>query len=186
MLHLSQVDHMASPIRQGSPMNKTLYVKDEYGPIWDRARELTGDKLSQFILDKLRAFVSEREGQEQGYERILLRFYEDNLPTAKAFIGRWIIPPGRPVIFVWKDDDSGERIDPHYLVAKTAKGSFAVLEYHTLPEPNEEGNATIDGYYRFSKFHVVPTIEEMSRKVSSVLAAEVMNRMGVEVQELDI
>jgi hypothetical protein len=165
-------------------MNKTLYVKDEDGPIWDKARELTGDKLSQFIMDKLRAFVSEREGQEQGRERIVLRFYEENLPRAKAFTGRWIFPPGEP--FISYESVNGNIVQPHYLVAETAKGNFAVLEYHKLPEPNDEGNATIDGHYRFSTFYVVNSVEHMSYEISSVLASEVMKRMGVEVQELDI
>lgn len=165
-------------------MNKTLYVKDEDGPIWDKARELTGDRLSQFIMEKLRAFVTERQGQNYGYERIVLRFYEDNLPRAKAFMGRWIIPPGQPLICVIEGDDY--HAEPHYIVAETPKGNFAVLEYHELPEPNDEGNATIDGYYRFSKFSVVQGVEEMSTRVSSVVASKVMKLMGVEVQELDI
>lgn len=168
-------------------MNKTLYVKDEDGPIWDKARELTGDKLSHFIMDKLRALVSEREEQQQGHERIIMRFYENNLPRAKAFSGRWIIPPGQALI-CYESDASGRMLEPHYVVAESAKGNFAVVEYHSLPHAVGigEDNVTIDGYYRFASFYVVATPEEMAQKVSPTLASEVMKRMGIQVQELDI
>lgn len=42
-------------------MNKTIYIKDEDGPIWDRARELTHGKLSALIMGDLKAFVLEAE-----------------------------------------------------------------------------------------------------------------------------
>ena len=161
-------------------MNKTVYVKDEDGPIWDKARELSGDKLSSFIMDTLRAFVSEHEHKAQGFQRIVLRFYEDNLPRAKAFIGRWIFPPETPLRCHW-EDSSGEDCTPNFLVAETPKGNYAVLEFHPMPEASEEGEYTIDGYYRFARFYVVQSIEEMSHAISSVLATSVMKRLGVQV-----
>ncbi len=166
-------------------MNKTLYVKEEDGPIWDKARELTGDKLSQFIMEKLRAFVSERAGQDRGYKRIVLRFYEDQLPRAKAFMGRWIIGPGWPLIFYETQGDY-QNIETRYLVAETPKGNFAVLKYHPLREPTAEGDETIDGHYFYSTFHVLQTVEDMSKEISVEVASAVMKLMGVQVQELDI
>ena len=166
-------------------MNKTLYVKDDDGPVWDKARELTGDKLSQFIMEKLRVFVAEHEGKQKGFERILLRFYEGSLPRAKAFMGRWIIPPDRPFHYCRVPPGTLIVLESDYLVEETAKGNFAVLEYRPWPEP-EDDEIIDDEYYLSSTFTVTPTIEDMSRNVSPALAAEVMLRMGVEVQELDI
>ena len=79
-------------------------------------------------------------------------------------------------------------MQPHYVVAETAKGNFAVLEYQAMPHLPEvdEDSFTIDGYYRFATFYVVSTFEEMSQQVSSALASEVIKRIGVQVQELDI
>ena len=107
-------------------MNKTLYVKDEGGQIWDKARELTGDKLSNLIMEKLRAFVNENECKKHGYDRIVLRFYENGIPKAKAFYGRWIIEPGAPFVV---PGDGFDEPDLSYAVAATQKGNYVVLEF---------------------------------------------------------
>jgi rRNA maturation endonuclease Nob1 len=42
-------------------MNKTLYIKDSDGPIWDRARELAtinGMGLSQLIIGLIKRYVA--------------------------------------------------------------------------------------------------------------------------------
>lgn len=158
-------------------MNKTLYVKDEDGPIWDKARELTGDKLSSFIMDKLRTFVSERAGQEQGYGRIVVQYRERGIPKAKAFCGRWIIPPGQP-LRLSTDEPGGE--DEWYIVAETAKGNYAVLKYWQPPEPNDD-----DEYFRHGDFLVFQRVEHIGQ-LSTIVASETMKRLGVQVQELDI
>ncbi len=158
-------------------MNKTLYVKDEDGPIWDKARELTGDKLSTFIMDKLRTFVSERAGQEQGYERLVVKYLERGIPKAKAFTGRWIIPPGLPLTL---RPDELDAEDQSYIVAETAKGNYAVLRYWRPPDPDEN-----EEYFRYGTFHVFERVEDIG-KLSTIVASETMKRLGIQVQELDI
>src|SRR5258705_13417546 len=106
-------------------MNKTLYLKDEDGPIWDRARELSNDKVSQIIVSALKNFVAQREAEAAGYERIVVEYndaHDGGRPRGKAFFGRWLIPPierfqpGGPLTadLYW------------YAVGETAKGGVVI------------------------------------------------------------
>src|SRR5258708_1005394 len=81
-------------------MNKTIYVRDEDTAIWDRAKELAGDKLAPVIMEGLKKYVAEREAQAKGFERIQIRFHDqqsNGMPRAKAFYGRWIYSPEKPL-----------------------------------------------------------------------------------------
>jgi len=80
-------------------MNKTIYLRDEEGPVWERARELAGDKLSPVIVTALKHFVAAKEAESKDFERIQLDFDDSddhNLPKRKAFYGRWVFPPSKP------------------------------------------------------------------------------------------
>lgn len=153
-------------------MNKTLYVKDEDALIWDRARELTGDKISQFILEKLRAFVAEQEGKRQGFERITLRYVERGTPKATAFVGRWLISPDAPWVEEWESDDF-----PNYAVAVTAKNNVVVFNFVAHLQDGEFGPSTFEVYNSF---------EHASGHDGEGAIEAAMRRQGIEVQELDI
>ena len=153
-------------------MNKTLYVKDGDGPLWDRARELTGDKISQFILEKLRVFVAEQDGKQQGFERITLRYVEKGIPKAQAFVGRWLIAPEQP----WEGCDEVGDLD-NYAIALTAKDNVVVFNFGNPPEKGEFGWAVLtvhESFEQANKHHPWDPIEAA------------MRRRGIAVQELDI
>jgi hypothetical protein len=165
---------MATITEPRSAMNKTLYVKDEDGPIWDKARELTGDKLSQFIIEKLRAFVWDHQGKQQGFQRIAIQYLDKGIPRAKAFTGRWLISPQQP----WEGDvDLETGSTDKYAVAVTAKNNVVVFNFGDLLE---------DGQFSWGIFNVHESFEEANRDRPWGLIAEAMRRMGIEVQELDI
>ena len=42
-------------------MNKTIYIKEEDVPVFDKARELGRGKVNAVIMDALRKFVQEQE-----------------------------------------------------------------------------------------------------------------------------
>ena len=154
-------------------MNKTIYIRDEDVGIWDRARELSGDKLSPVIVAALKRFVAEREAQPRGYERIVVEFNDslDNyLPKAKAFLGRWIISREDPLI----EQDGSERTA--YAVAETAKGAVVVFR---LDEDAYGGE--------FAKLLTYPSMESAARDSRANYGVrEAVKRRGVPVEELDI
>ncbi len=155
-------------------MNKTIYVRDEDVPIWDRAKELAGDKLAPVIMDGLRKFVATKELEGNGYERIEVRFRDsnaNNLPTAKAFIGRWIFPPDQPLSF---DEFAGP--SQYYAVAQTAKNRLAVLSWVV--------DGVYDPRYEFYVFHDIDGLRAAGLHPN--LAPEIVEKVGVEVEELDI
>ena len=80
-------------------MTKTIYVKDEDVALWDRAREIAGEKLSPVIIEGLKRFVAEKDAEAKGFARIEVHYSDSdahNIPRAKAFYGRWIFPPTNP------------------------------------------------------------------------------------------
>lgn len=103
-------------------MNKTVYLRDEEVAIWEKARELSRDKLSPVIVAALKRFIVDREAAPKGFERIELRFSDSKnhgIPTAKAFYGRWIFRKETPIAFEREDGDEINR----FCVAVTAKGA---------------------------------------------------------------
>ena len=162
-------------------MNKTIYVRDEDVPLWDRAKELAGDKLAPVIMEGLRAFVAKKEAEQRGFERIEVQFRDsanNDLPVAKAFVGRWLFPREKPLSVVnagvgFTEDDSGEH---NYAVAQTAKRRIVVLSWMVY-----QGHAHD---YRFQVFEDLDELKmaELHRDV----AAEIIEALGVQVEELDI
>src|SRR4051794_37932616 len=53
--------------------NKTIYVSDDDLPIYQRAQELAGGKLSAAISAALRRYVDVEEGRQQGFDEIVVR-----------------------------------------------------------------------------------------------------------------
>ena len=159
-------------------MNKTVYLRDEEGPIWERARELASDKLSPVIVAGLKRFIAEKEADEagaKGFERIVLSFQDaaDNLiPKKKAFMGKWIISPKKPYK---QHTEDGAEVDS-YAVALTPKNA-AVLYYWTE-----------DGDHFFGKrLRVFPSLHDAAADPSVQWAAlKAIEQIGVTVEELDI
>src|SRR5258706_751345 len=107
-------------------MNKTVYLRDEEVSLWERARELSGDKLSPVIVAALKQFVAEKEAESKGLERIVVEYNDSEasgLPKRKAFYGRWICSPEAPVEV---SDDAG--IAYRAAVAESAKGNIVIYE----------------------------------------------------------
>ncbi|WP_248958456.1 EXLDI protein [Sphaerisporangium perillae] len=53
--------------------NKTIYVSDEDLPLFQRAQELAGGKLSTAISVALRRYVETEEGRQEGYDEIIVK-----------------------------------------------------------------------------------------------------------------
>jgi len=98
---------------------------------------------------------------------------DHGLPKKKAFIGKWIIPPEKPVEY---RDESGQDVS-EYCVAITAKKSIVVYTWDEAAD-NPRFNEHFWVYNSFDEAAADP-------RVNSAIA-EAIERMGVEVEELDI
>jgi len=162
-------------------MNKTIYIRDEDIPIWDRAKELAGDKLSPVIMEGLKRFVAEREAAAKGFERIEIK-YEDALdhrvPKIKAFYGRWIIPPSKPLVLTSELGDKQWKQS----VAQTGKGNWVVYSetHHCDPLDGQPlGEAC--------KFLVFESASEGAADDEVGYAVRLaIEQRGIQVEELDI
>jgi hypothetical protein len=159
-------------------MNKTLYIRDEDVQVWERARELAGGGLSPVIVSGLKKFITEKEGEEaesKGFERIEVSYFdadEHGIPKRKAFYGKWIYPPDKPLAFSSEDGYSSD----NYVVAQTAKQNFVFLTW------------TEDGEGRgHSHFVVCPSLEAAAADADlNPAVRHAMKKLGVRVEELDI
>jgi hypothetical protein len=159
-------------------VNKTIYIRDEDTAIWDRAKELAGEKLAPVIVEGLKRFVREKEVEEaeaKGFERIEVSFYDSEahgMPKKKAFIGKWIFPLSKPVDMTWEDRDQCD----YYAVALTAKGAVVVRRWSTNSESRWD-----------DKFLVFPSLETAAAdKDINYAARKAIEAIGVPVEELDI
>ena len=159
-----------------SPMNKTIYLKDEEAPVWERARELAGDKLSPVIVTALKQFIAAKEAEPRGFERIEVEFEDadDNrVRKRKAFFGKWVFPESKPFDFTHDDGDTD-----YYAVAITAKGNAVFLTW-TYHERFDHQTAR--------KFHVYPSLVQAAANPNLNLAARgAIDAIGVPIEELDI
>jgi hypothetical protein len=164
-------------LTEAASMNKTIYIRDEDVSVWERARELAGDKLAPIIMTGLKRFIAEREAQEaaaKGFERIELEFNDADdhfIPKIKAFNGRWIIPKTKPHKVTNEDGDR----QWSYSLALTLKGSTVVYWI----DEDREGRAE-----HFRVFSSLRAAAE-DREVNSV-ARRAIKEMGIQVEELDI
>lgn len=53
---------------------RTIYISDDFGPVWDRAKELAGEtsSLSAVVMDSLRHFVETQKALKKNYHSIEL------------------------------------------------------------------------------------------------------------------
>jgi hypothetical protein len=69
---------------------KTIYVRDEDEPLWERAKALAGDEsLSAFIAQALQVLIEAKE--VPGMEQLVVDEWIDGRPYKKAFWGRWLV-----------------------------------------------------------------------------------------------
>lgn len=163
-------------------MNKTIYIRDQDVPTWDRARELAGEKLSPVIITALQKYIVDKEAEEakaKGFERIEVAYSDSmsyRLPRKKAFIGRWVFPPQKPEYLLSEDEP-----DRHlYALAITAKGNVVVLSW-------SEGVENGEMYSTGRSFIVYGSLEEAASDPSSnYVARQAFEKLGVPVEELDI
>ena len=158
-------------------MNKTIYIRDEDLPIWERARELAGDKLSPAIVAGLKRFVADKEAEEaaaKGFERISVKFNDADdhyIPRVKAFVGKWIIPLDKPARATNEDGDRRWS----YSVAITAKGAAVFFWV-------EEDRDTLAEHFK-----VFPSLESAAADHQlDWTARKAIQMLGVPVDELDI
>lgn len=162
-------------------MNKTVYLRDEEVPIWEKARELSGDKLSPIIVTALRRFVAEKETEPRGFERIEFHYNDiakHGIPAAKAFIGKWLVPPEDRFADAYEEltkDDTSPHI--YYALAITARDNVVVCTCSSWDKAKLIGRS----------FDVYDSFESaLAGKVSYLLVTEAMARRGIPVEELDI
>ncbi len=103
--------------------NKTIYVSDDDLPIFQRAQELAGGKLSAAISTALRRYVEAEEGREEGYDEITLKVGQGTAVRKQRFSGILLGEWGRTV---------GQR-DEKYRVYRSRKGKY-VLHVERGPE----------------------------------------------------
>ena len=159
-------------------MNKTIYIRDEDEPIWDRARELTGAKgISSAIVQGLKKFIAQKDAEEaeaKGFERITVKFDDADshfIPRVKAFHGKWIIPPAKPTV---QEDAEGD-MRWSYSVAITAKGAAVI---YWMQEEEDS---------RAQHFKVFPSLEvAVADSDVNWAARKAIEVLGVPVEELDI
>jgi hypothetical protein len=156
-------------------MNKTIYLRDEEGPIWEQARTLAGDKLSPVIVTALKQFIDAAEASRKGFSRIEIEYKDaadHSIPKKKAFYGRWIFPPSEPLT-----EDHGSR-EVRYAVASTARGNFVFFSWHEYYEERGEHGHT---------FEVYPSLEAAAavQRVNGA-ATKAIEAIGIPVEELDI
>ena len=156
-------------------MNKTIYIRDEDVPIWDRAKELAGDKLSPTIIAGLKRFIADHEAMAKSFERIEVSYNDadaHDVPKRKAFYGRWIFPPKKAIELI--DEEDGTSYS--YAVAVTAKGAAVVYRW----ESDAEGTRG----YRLLTF---PSLEQAaSNKGVNYAVRKAIEAIGVPVEEMDI
>lgn len=182
-------------------MNKTIYLRDDEVPVWERAREISGDKLSPVIVANLKQYVAAHEAPAKGHERIVVRYYEKGIPRAKAFYGRWIIPPTecyvppppeptpRSTMDVMATIQAGIDLatatpETHYFaVAESQKGKFVVLEFTGVENKQRDFE---QGAFLGGELHVIESLAFVNHEVRTEVQSEALKRIGVIVQELDI
>jgi EXLDI family protein len=103
--------------------NKTIYVADDDLPIFQRAQELAGGKLSAAISVALRRYVEFEEGRQEGYEEIVVQVGQGGVGRKQRFMGVLLGEWGRT---------QGNRVEM-FRVYRSRKGRF-VLHVDRSPD----------------------------------------------------
>jgi hypothetical protein len=121
--------------------NKTLYIRDEDTPLWERAEQAAQQlrqSVSQLVTASLRQYLPSISTPDNATEDIRVRVGGRVKPRAdvpsspadydrtEAFTGRWLVPPGDQS----QSRSTSQTTGYHYAVALTRRGKIAVYRYH--------------------------------------------------------
>jgi hypothetical protein len=122
------------------PSAKTLYVREEDVPIWERAEQAaaaTRQSVSQLVAAALRRYLPSLSASEGMMEEISVKVGDRVTPLhehpsspadygrTEVFTGKWLVPPGED-----QSRFTRETTGYHYAVALTKRGQIAVWRYH--------------------------------------------------------
>lgn len=122
--------------------NKTLYIRDEDAPVWERAEEAATrarQSVSQLVTAALRSYLPLMFTPEDQLEDIRVRVGPgiqhfdasvDDYPQLESFTGRWLVPPGEQACSA----ATRHTTQYCYAVALTRRGQIAVYRYHQRAE----------------------------------------------------
>jgi hypothetical protein len=155
-------------------MNKTVYIRDEDGPLWDRARELAAEKLSPVILAALVKFVADKEAESAGMERIEISYLDRSKFFRKnAFYGRWLIPPTESYRVGGQDA---------YAVGIGGKGGIVLFQWSVL-----SGGIPVGAVHTFPSLDVAMKGAQRQTKDIQRIFKEVQRRIHIPVvEDLDV
>jgi hypothetical protein len=156
--------------------NKTLYIRDEDEPLWDRAElvaKRTRQSVSQLVTASLRSYLPMIHTPDDQMEDIRVRVGDRVQPlhdvpstwadysTTEAFTGRWLVPPGEEA----QSRHTLQTTQYCYAVALTRRGQIAVYRYH----PGALRPATLEVFPAVEGAGLPADIEE---KASAALGKE--------------
>ncbi|GAA0572780.1 hypothetical protein GCM10010172_66700 [Paractinoplanes ferrugineus] len=111
--------------------NKTIYVSDDDLPLFQRAQELAGGKLSTAIAAALRRYVDVEEGKQHGYAEVIVRV-GPGLGRKQRFSG----------LLLAEMEQTGNERDQTYRVYRTRTEKYVVhlerSEAHVNTGPDAE------------------------------------------------
>lgn len=149
--------------------NKTIYVSDDDLPLFQRAQDLAGGKLSTAISVALRRYVEVEEGRKDGYDEIIVQVGA-GARSKKRFVG---VQLGE-----WGRTSTGGRVEM-FRIYRSRTGKF-VLHVDRSPEwtsgSSESWLETWRGYLGLSEtswgfiegdatLDVVDTVEQLRGKI---------------------
>jgi hypothetical protein len=118
--------------------NKTLYIREEDAPVWERAEEAatrSRQSVSQLVTTALRTYLPMIFTPEDELEDIRVRVGAgikhfdatvEDYNQIESFTGRWLVPPGDEAY----SSATRHTSQCHYAVALTRRGQIAVYRYH--------------------------------------------------------
>jgi hypothetical protein len=121
----------------------------------------------------MKTLVLEKRNMLKNNERIILAYKENGLPKKQAFYGKWVISPEEPYKIVNSLAEALGGIQVNYCAATTAKGNILFFTYSSSME---------------GEIFIFDSIESAleSKSIPKNVISCVMEKMGVEVEELDI
>ena len=143
--------------------NKTLYIRDEDQPVWERAEELArtrGVSPSQHVSQALKR-TEPPVIDEKDLEEIQVTIGERN--RLEAFAGRWLVEPDRDKT---RTGEEGYDAGAYWGVALTRRGSIAVYTAHC----NEGWPAELEVFDSIDDAELLP--EDIKGDASAALGQE--------------
>jgi hypothetical protein len=147
--------------------NRTLYTRDEDGPVWERAEEAAaaaGQSVSQLVAAALRYYLPTIHTPKEAMVDIRVKVGDRVSPLhevrstpadyarTEAFTGRWLVAPGAEA----QSRFTRQTTRDCYGVALTRRGQIAVYRYH----PEALRPATLEAFASLAEANLPADIEE--------------------------